>query len=479
MSNGLKKFKRKFQISALWKGALFGLAVGVALASVLVFVQKRAGNTPNPLWYILVGVVGATLAGGGLYLLLKPTDKKVAKRLDEGLGLRERVQTMVAFAGEKGDIVELQRQDTEEMLSQIPAKKIKTGKWWKHIFAPLLAAALCVTAILIPLKQTPPPIYVEAAWTMDSWQRTRLKNLIETVRNSQMEETPKGEVVEDLEGLLAALDTVDKVSTMKSLVVEVITNVNGIKKRVNTSDDIGEALKKSSLTVAQQLGRAVENISGITAEEELTNLQSAISYETATFGASVNAVSDGINLPLADLEIEPTDELYAALLALTASIREQKTAVEGGQDLTLTKTNIDGAFATAKEKTVAALLQQKYNADTSSTVVSELMKIFGLSTNDLPAGDRPSGGGNVGGGEEDERDDKPSDGGLGSGEVIYGSNDKIYYPDGDVYVSYGEVINEFFAKVEGQIKDEKTAEALAEFIRDYFAKLYDGSNNQE
>ncbi len=482
MSEKFQKIKKKFQINALLKTAIFGVAFGVVVSSVLVFIQKRMGVMPNPLLYVLVGLGSAILAFALGYLLCKPSDKKIAKRLDENLGLHEKVQTMVAFAGMEGDMLNLQRQDAENVLAAIPLKNIKTGKWWKHIFAPILAIAFICAAFLMPLKITAPPVVDGQVWEMNAWQKTRLKNLIETVQKSDMESEPKADVVEELEGLLITLVTVDKLDTMKSLVVRVIVNVNAIVNAVNTNGEIGGALKESTLEPIKRLGTAIVTLNGITATQELNGLQSAVAYETQIFQASVNAVETAIRTALTAIEVETTDDLYVALYTLVTAQRTVVESVEGGQTLDWAKTELDGAFDRADTAINDALLQQKINADTKDTVVSELMKIFNLSATDLPPENQTQGGGNgEDGGESDDKEpeDKPSDGGMGSGEVIYGSNDMVYYPDEDRYVSYGEVLNMFYAKVSGQMMDEKTSEEMSQFISDYFAKLYNGSKKEE
>ena len=66
-------------------------------------------------------------------------------------------------------------------------------------------------------------------------------------------------------------------------------------------------------------------------------------------------------------------------------------------------------------------------------------------------------------------------GGLGTGEVIYGSNDLVFDPDTNTYRPYGELLNEYFAKANEQITDGKTSDKITDAAEEYFAKLFGSS----
>ena len=79
-----------------------------------------------------------------------------------------------------------------------------------------------------------------------------------------------------------------------------------------------------------------------------------------------------------------------------------------------------------------------------------------------------------------ENDNNPStDGGLGSGDAIYGSDDLIYDPDTNSYVTYGEVLNKYYAKIAELLLDGTLTEEEIEAVNEYFATLYDGSKKQD
>lgn len=476
MTNGFQKIKNKFKRNALLKSLIAGASFGVLCSSVLVFIQKLLAVKPNPIVYILIGLGVACAIGVVTYFLFVPKDKSLARRLDEELGLDEKVQTMLAFEDKEGDIVTLQRESTNQILAETPLKKVRTAKIWKHILLPILAIAMAITAVLTPLKVIDQPQKDEEQWSLSAWQKTRLENLIEMVQDSDMETLPKTQTVTELETLLTSLQTVDKASKMKSLVVATIVSVNNIKNEANTYDEIGSALKTSEREEVGRLGTAISTLNGLTLSQELATLQTQIGKADETLRSEAGVIENEIRKTINALNVDKDDGLYLAVVALADG---HKQIVESSAETTVEwmRSKLGEIYQTANLSILEELLQQNVNIGISNQVVSELMLIFEISSVDVPSNNAPQTGGNESGGGagNDEMEDKPADGGLGSGEVVYGSDDVIYYPDEDRYVSYGEVLNEFYAKVSGQMIDGNVSEALMQYISDYFAKLYNGS----
>ena len=118
MNEIFKKLKRKKFLTAACIAAGTGVAAGLIAAGSVLLALKLSEININAGWYVLIGLGVAAIAGGVAFWVLLPTDKKVAKEIDREHALNEKVQTMVAFAGDDGDMVELQRQDAEEKLDR-------------------------------------------------------------------------------------------------------------------------------------------------------------------------------------------------------------------------------------------------------------------------------------------------------------------------------------------------------------------------
>ena len=107
-----RKLRRKFHIEALLKSIALGASVGLIATAVTWIVQKRAAAEWSILLYLLLFVGVSAVASGLTYLILRPSDKRIAKRADKCAILQERTQTMREFAAENDEMVLLQRQDT-------------------------------------------------------------------------------------------------------------------------------------------------------------------------------------------------------------------------------------------------------------------------------------------------------------------------------------------------------------------------------
>ena len=468
MQTKFEKIYKKFHAHAIIKSAIFGVSLGIITAALWITISKVNAVVSNSLWYILVGVAVAALFGGAAFLLLRPNEQSVAKKLDKAFALGEKTQTMVEYKSKTGLMIEAQRLDAENRLKQIALKDVKTGAVWKHIIAPALAAVMLILAIVTPL-QTTDTENQEIGFELSVWQATRLENLIEEVEKSDMDESPKGEVVEKLQGLLSQLANVTTQAKMKTLVIGVIKDVNQIEQKANSANVISQKLLQSSDAEARKLGEGLRQISVDGIKERLTQTRDGL--KQAESWEQLIGYKAAVGLALSSVTSLQADSLYAALQAFINGLNGVINDLDGKTDEQVNAL-VDGVFTAGAAGIEIPLKQQEINLQTTDMVVRELMYIFGISANELPQEERPGYGGSSDGSSKDENTDKGDDGGLGSGNVNYGSNDQIYCPDKGAYVSYGEVLNAYFGRVEEQIRDGNTPETLEQFIREYFDSLY-------
>ena len=467
---GFRKFFAKFHKHALIKSAGFGVSVAVLAVSTTWLVCKRLGVAISPVWYIAAGVALAAAAFASLYFILRPNQKRVAKALDGQLGLGEKAQTMVEFQNADGDMIALQREDTERRLQNTPLSAVKTGKLWKHLVAPVLAVAMLVVAAVTPMRVIAPVGEEEPRYEYSEYDATRLQELIQKVRESDMETEPKMLIVSDLEDLSGLLETVEYEKDMKKAVVEVIADTVRLERSVNTYDEISAALNASEDENVKSLGGVIAAVDAKKLSEEWMtrrdsfigeNAEKSVAYQQS-LSLALNAVTLG----------RQGDALYKSLQAFVQELKEVNDTLSANPETW--QTAVDEAFYAVSQSADAAVVQQNDNKQTADLVVTELMDIFGISASDLPADLLQSGVGSSGGDySEPEEDKELSSGGLGSGEVVYGSNDTIYYPEEEKYVNYGDVLTEYFKKVSEQLGGD-VPEELEQFIRDYFAMLYSG-----
>ena len=124
------KFKKRLMLQRILRALMLGGAGGMALGSVSLILSKRNLLPFEPIASIFVGIAAFLLVGGITYLLTHVSDRELAARLDSDFGLSARVQTMVEYSGEEGDMLAMQRQDADEKLAGISPKRLKFRKLW-------------------------------------------------------------------------------------------------------------------------------------------------------------------------------------------------------------------------------------------------------------------------------------------------------------------------------------------------------------
>ena len=121
MGTGFKKFKNKIILDSIWKSLAIGISLGLFVMAVPYTVIKFV-PIDFKLWvFYIVGAV-VMLAGSlvAYFVFFRVSDIIVAKKLDKKLCLGEKVQTMVENRSRQGVMLEIQREDTERILDEIP-----------------------------------------------------------------------------------------------------------------------------------------------------------------------------------------------------------------------------------------------------------------------------------------------------------------------------------------------------------------------
>ncbi|MBR5124574.1 MAG: hypothetical protein IKU90_05525, partial [Clostridia bacterium] len=190
--------------------------MGVVIVAALWLKDKLTATDPAFLTYAMWAGIAAAVAMAVTFLLLLPTKKRVARRIDRHLALGEKVQTMIEFANDPSDMAALQRADTDRILTAAPRRRVKGVCTWLFATLPVVACLTLCGTILIPAQEPPaPPPVIDSNFSMTPWQEQALKDLIEKVKTSDMEETPKEETVKQLESLLIKLRSIKKEPAMK------------------------------------------------------------------------------------------------------------------------------------------------------------------------------------------------------------------------------------------------------------------------
>ena len=137
MDASFKKIKKKFLVFAIIKSLICGVSAGLFAVGAVLLALKLAGIPIHGGYYALIGVCVASVCFGIVFPFMRLNDLKVARKLDKDYALRERVETMVAFEKDGGDIAILQREDAQTKLENLPKKKPDFKKLWQYILMPV------------------------------------------------------------------------------------------------------------------------------------------------------------------------------------------------------------------------------------------------------------------------------------------------------------------------------------------------------
>ena len=283
-----------------------------------------------------------------------------------------------------------------------------------------------------------------------------------------MESEPKEVVVKQLESLLIKLSSIKKEPAMKEAVISCIEGIHKAVSEHNTYDLIALAMYKSPSKDVQDLGGAIDSLQALLIGDWMNNTQTALIEGTA----APAAIAAGITQSLTLSQVDGENEVSIALLAFTVKL----AAMESTDEETVAP-----LMTEAEEALNAALFIQATNEEVEDDTIYTLLSIFGMKASEVPEHifnnpDDPRGEDDY---EEDDDLDHIHSGGLGSGEMIFGSNDTIYDPDREAYVTYGEVLKDYYARITDLLVDGKLTPELEDALNDYFAILFNGSENRE
>lgn len=488
ISENFAAIKRKYLIKAIIKSCICGISSGFFAVGLLLLIFKLQGILFGILYYILVGVVCALLCGGITFLLLRPTNKKVAQSVDEEYALNVRVQTSLVFSRNSGTVVEMQREDANEKLAALPKSKIRFSKVWQYILIAVVSVALICTAFFIPGKTvigvTPGDDPDNPKVDFDEYTIKGVNTIIGNVKKSKLDDTSKDSIVAALEDFKEDLEAYkDRVEDVPvSRVEAVISQVDGI-----VAGATSYALLVNPLLVAKEDLLADLFIDGA----ESYKIFNVIDYEevktfyTQKYSATENAMAsslselrESLQIGLADGLADKLNEISAAMTAALAAsgisgedplfiatdefakalsdlADETENMSAGEEEDAAVQEAISDLFSECSTNLAVSMSDQAYYYAMDTYVSRSLKKLFGLP-DDYEQGNDPSGPSGSGSQGGDDDGSGSGHGGGGTGDVMYGSDDEIYDPRTGEYRKYGDILNEYYAEVQQYLNQERS-----------------------
>ncbi len=488
--------KTKYFRKSVILSCIGGVCAGLFATGAIWLILKLVGIKIHWAIYIAVGVAVAAGVAALLFFLTRPTDKAIAKKLDDEYGLKQKVQTMLEYDGVEGDMLELQRADAAQTLAAIKPKKPAWREILTYILVPFLAFAMFITAIVVPsnYKEDKP-------FNPTNWQLTALRQLIGEVEECDLDKDKKDEVLIYVSSLLELVDlkegqprpTTGQVNNMAKTAMNSIMAVATLS---NSYKDISTALSSDELlnNFSKAL-KACAKTYGLAANLKVYSTDVAgkrgdISLEIVRItGESIEAyeakVQDCATEPAYRSVMQQIATAFESALATLKNVDgsekwaedELKVAVKAFSD------GITNILANTEGYSLSSLIDMAKNlgksfADSCADIMDEqvytemmceytrrkVASIFGIIVVDSSDPDDPKGD-----------DDKGSHGGAGEEVVNRGGNDVIYYPDDGTWVVYGDVLDPYWKKAEEIMERQGLSEELKKKVQDYFEILARGS----
>ena len=502
------KHKRRFLYKALIKSAICGVSVGLLSVGIVLLTLKLNAITINAGYYVLMGFGGALVCGAIVFMIFMPTDKYVAKKLDNEYELGERVQTSLEFSRQGGVIVDMQRRDADEKMNNLPRHKPRFARLWQYGLIAVIALTISLTAFFIPAKQvqggTLPndPVFDDEDKTpfkLTAFQIAALGDLIENVKESNLTEQQKTGAVGQLENLLETLRTAETMGEMRNSVNLTVYRVDQIITSENNYADVSAAVESIIPEISLSINSGIETYNTyILTEYNNVKIYAAQSKDiiyarlngyinTALRNRTIVDKSDGLDGKLEEaagkadeclqaVKLDDKDLFNAALKNYRANLLDVKARIPSNVNAAL-QNMLATVFADLAGNLTDAISEQAYNLAMSEFVEYRLYIIFGIEF-ELPSdgGGKTPGDGDIGGGSDEPGGNM---GAGGDGSFKYGSDKEVFDPLTGEYVPYGELLNRYYQIFQEYLAGGQLTPEQEEAARVYFDILFSGFADED
>ncbi len=503
MGEKFKKLKRKAWRICWFKSLTAGLALGAFTTGTLRWLSNFKLLPQDILIPYIAGGASAVILWLLFFLLLRPQDARLAKRLDREFELKERLQTMLEFRNASGAMNELQRRDANEALHAVPLGHFKYKRAWIYLSAFLLSASVLATSFVFypPAEETKPPEKPEIPFEVEDIQLDALKELIESVRTSEMASPYRENVVAILERLLADIPGATTVSKKNELVLtameEILEETDASSAAVELIDALWQNEQPGTKSLAKMLNyyvwprnnpwdkfeKSKNDLHNILLHEDHGNESANADKMFTETRQALTAISAEITTSLIGAKVPQEDPLFLHLTRLSSANETNPdgtrlyglgTMAEKLESYDAIERELEGTLSILGAEIFHALEGHAANTNTGEGAVTKLASLFGCA---LPRFERPNlYDASTGDGSGDSTG--PS-GSIGGGDIIFGSDDIVYDPVSGQYVEYGKIIAEYNRLMLGKLQSGNYSEEERIAIEKYFAILYGGFQKKD
>ena len=500
MTKSFLKFKRRLQTIRLVRSLIIGITGGLVTGGVCLLLLKFAVFDFESIFALLIGCGTFLIAGGLAFLLSGVSDKRLAEELDSKYNLQARVQTMIAYKDEEGELFSLQREDADKALSDIPLRSYKFKKLWVYITALLLSTAILTTGFVVEDSRNIELPEEIVPFELSDVQRSGLNELIKTVEKSEMEEEYRTPLVNELKSLLAKLESIKTEPEMRAALAESMAAIMVITYDSSSSTEMLNALWDTEDVHFRYLAKVLDTSSQSAPDwgefaEKLTDYIIILTGEDDdTEGAIVgvakikwalDSMNTKLDIVLINSGLTEDDNMYVAIDNLfnhpIVGFSVMLKQLDGLND-NEAKALLENGLNIMSEDIFAAIKQNKINANTGEHAMTRLAAMFLVP---VPEFERPEfvktgesvdpNKGDIG---EDDDKGQTGPGGVGKGES-FGSDDEVLDPQTGKYVKYGDLIHTYYTIMFEKLQSDSYTEEQREAIIKYFELLYGGLEEEK
>lgn len=431
-AEGFARFKKKLLREHRIKSLLFGVAGGLAGAAISIAACRFAN--PSAMVYAapIATAAGLAAAFAAAYFIKKPTDKKIAARLDKELNLQEKVSTRVEFEGEDGLILNKQREDATVKLDEKPVKAVQRKLASVTIPVLVVAAGLFAGSFFMPnIDQFPShikdPINSSNIGSVDSIVHVIASNAKEDIDDIDPDTDVNDKIDQIIDRVQNDLDGETDENKRNDIVEAGKDDIDKIVDDANSKDEIGDELVNSDDDALKLLGEAIKTGD----EDKITIALGLLKDEINELNGQklvdkLHAIAAEIRKALENSQIPEGDPLRDALKKLADEFDKEadelQKNLDKGQDTSdQTKDNLDKDIDEANKDINDSINQQNKNQAAGETAKDALDQMKdptqngqnGNSGDQEGSGEQGSGEGEGGSGEQGSGEQ--SSGGQGSG----------------------------------------------------------------
>lgn len=445
-------FKRRFYYERILQASCLGASIGFVAAAI-------GGRASHKWWVALIcGILSFIASATFLSWRWKPSDKQVARHLDKTLHLQEKVATRVELKDQDGVIINKQRENAAQVLSQCEAPR---RRWWQIVITPLVLSIA----------------FFIASYFMSRFSLDHGDNIIPPATPTVEVIAPPNfnEALEDIENKISE-DLEDNIENRDDVISQGKEDIDDLVNKVNSKEEIGDELMKSNDDALKALGEAIKNGDLDKITEAFNQLQQEFeNLQGQELADKLHQIANEIRKALENSKIPEDDPLRKALNDLADNLDKAANYIAADLNDDSSKCTVNSEKESAKEslkkaeeEVKDAVDQQNKNQEAGEQAKDDLDNL-GKGSDDS---NKPSTGGTNGGNNNNGIQPGKGTGG-GSGEINYAGNDHVFTDEGDT--TYGDVIDNSNGAAQDDC-DHYGDGNINAAIDDYFKDLY-GNNN--